>query len=146
MKYFSRKYKSIQLHAKHPLLGGAIIATFVVIMLVATPSWATASENRNPALGDNEASQPQPKLNQVKVTITKKSLQHIFTIGRNYAVNKETLIVGKDGKEVKLKKMLVPCDVVVSYRMENGARTAKRIDIKRVSSGASWQWVAEQPE
>jgi hypothetical protein len=113
--------------------------------LVAAHSWA-ASSHRKQTLENNEESQQQPTLSQVNVTIEKKSLQHIFALRSKFAVNKETLIVGTDGKEVKLKKMLVPCDVVVSYLIEKGTPTAKRIDIQRVAFDASWQWIAEHPE
>lgn len=146
MKLFSRRYKRIPSQSKHPLLWGGALATLAVMMwLVAAPSWA-APPDRKQALENNEESQQQPTLSQVNVTIEKKSLQHIFTLGSKFAVNKETLIVGTDGKEVKLKKMLVPCDAVVSYRIEKGTPTAKRIDIQRVALDASWQWVAEHPE
>jgi hypothetical protein len=122
-----------------------IFAILMMIWSFAAPSWAAASEDRRQSLENSEQHQQQ-KLSQVSVMIYKKSLQHVFTRGPIFAVNKETLIVGTDGKEVKLKKMLVPCDVVVSYRIENGTKTAKRIDIKRVAANAGWQWIAEQPE
>jgi hypothetical protein len=145
MKYFSRRCKRVELHEKHSLWWGAIFATLMMMWFVAAPSSAAASEDRRQTLENNDQYQQQ-NLSQVTAVIYKKSLQHVFTRGPNFAVNKETLIVGTDGKEVRLKKMLVPCDAVVSYRIENGTPTATRIDIKRVAANANWQWIAEQPE
>lgn len=145
MNIFSRRCKRVELHEKPPLWGGAIFAALMIMWFVAVPSWAAASENQRQILENNDLQQQQ-NLSQVSVVIYKKSLQRVFTRGPNYAVNKETLIVGTDGKEVKLKKMLVPCDAVVSYRIVNGTPTATRIDIKRVAANAGWQWSAEQPE
>jgi hypothetical protein len=146
MKCFSRKYKRTPSQSKHPLFWGAAAAILaVMIWLVAAPSWAGPPKGIHTLEGNEESGQ-QPPLSKTRVTIRKKSLQHIFTYSSKFAVNKETLIVGTDGKEVKLKKMLVPCDAVVSYQIEKGVPTAKRIDIQRVASDAGWQWVAEHPE
>ncbi|MBT8341019.1 MAG: hypothetical protein KJP07_13470 [Desulfatitalea sp.] len=115
-------------------------------LLFSSPAWANPTGHANAQNNQEEGTQPQPLLAKAKITIHKKSRQNIYTYGRKFAVNKETLIIGIDSKEVSLKKMLVPCDAQVSYRMENGVPTAKRIDIIRVASEAGWQWIAEEPE
>lgn len=145
MNFFPIRCKRVGLHERHLFWRGVIFAILMMMWGVSATSWAVASEHRSQAIESNDQHQQQ-SLSQVSVAIYKKSLKHVFTRGPNFAVNKETLIVGTDGKEVKLKKMLVPCDAVVSYRIENGTKTAKRIDIKRVAADAGWQWIAEQPE
>jgi hypothetical protein len=94
--------------------------------------------------GDEEGYAPQ--LSKTTITIEKKSLDKIYTLSGSFAISPETLIVGLDGKEVSIKKMLVPCDAEVSYAIENGVRKAYRIDIRRVVDGANWQWTSEKPE
>jgi len=114
--------------------------------LLAAPVWAAPPGGQHHRLTNQEEEAQTPQFSTVPVTIQKKSLKHVFAYGRTFAVNPETLIVGADGKEVSLKKMLVPCDAEVMYLIENGVATAKRIDIKRVASDASWQWTSERPQ
>lgn len=143
MRIFSRNVKGTGTNLKLPGVYFLCITT-LIMGLVASPIWASSRNHRRPAVNQEEGQ--QQSYAKAKVTIEKKSLKHIFTYGNSFAVNAETVIVGTDGKEVKLKKMLVPCDAEVLYLIENGIRTAKRIDIKRVASDASWQWSYEKPE
>ena len=124
-------------------LGGFLIIMMIVCMPDPTV-WAASPGPGNPGINLEEG-QPPP-LPKDQVTIARKSLRHIFTYGPKYTVNKETLIVGTDGREESIKDMRVPCDAEVSYQVVNGIRIAKRIDIKRVATGARWQWVSERPE
>jgi hypothetical protein len=140
MKCFSRSCERIRIEMKRPV--GVMLITMIVVMGLFSGPLSAASPGRLPSSNEGQ----QPVLSKAHTTIEKKSLQRIFTYGQTYAVNDETLIVGSDGREVALKKMLVPCDVEVSYLIENGIRTAKRIAIKRIAEGASCNWVSEQPE
>lgn len=145
MKLVSGQYRLKACPLKRPMGNLLLIMMLAVLCFtLAAPAWAT-SPGKGSVRGNQEEGQPQP-LDSVRVTVKKKSLQHLFTAGWKFAVNKETLIVGTDGKEVSLKKMLVPCEVVVHYAVEKGGRTAKRVDIKRVLEGARWQWTDEMPQ
>lgn len=142
MKFFSMEYttnQSLRWSFKRVMLAGLIL----LLVGGALPALAGPPEYRKN--NSNEEGQTIP-LSKTNVTIEKKSLEHIFTVSGKFGISPETLIVGTDGKEVSIKKMLVPCDAEVSYSIENGGRVAHRIDIKRVADGASWQWTSERPE
>ncbi len=124
---------------KHLTLMGVMI----LLLAVSVPTLAAPPEQR-PNNQDQESQ--QLNLSKIKVTIEKKSLQRIYTLSGKFEISPETLIVGTDGKEVSIKKMLVPCDAEVSYAVEDGGRMAYRIDVIRVADGASWQWTSEKPE
>lgn len=98
------------------------------------------------AAPDNDAADVAPPT--VEVTLEKKTRQVVITnVGDRYAVSKqETTIVGPDGKQVEYPDLLVPCDVTVTYHMENGARKADLITITRISSSAKRDFFSERPE
>lgn len=143
MRAFSRNAKMIKTNSKLPGVTFLCI-TAVIIGLVVSPALSSPRKHRSTIVNQEEGQ--QQSFMKANVSIEKKSMQHIFTLGKDYAINAETVIVGSDGKEIKLKKMLVPCDAEVLYLIENGVRTAKRINVKRVASDASWQWISEKPE
>jgi hypothetical protein len=117
----------------------------MMILLLAVSVQALAAPPEKRPSNQNQEGQ-QLILSKIKATIEKKSLQRIYTLSGKFEISPETLIIGTDGKEVSIKKMLVPCDAEVSYAVEKGGRMAYRIDIKRVADGASWQWTSEKPE
>ena len=141
MKFISNKNVSpIRFHYIH----GRYI--FMLLLVLAwLPAWASSPGKHIHPTRQQEEGQ-MPSLYKSIVTIQVKSLEHIFTAGHKYELSKETVIVDTNGKEVKLKKMLVPCDAEVSYLFENGVRKVKRIDIKKVLDGARWQWISEGSE
>lgn len=143
MNVFSKSLKGIKINRKLPWMSLLCIMALIA-GLTASQTWASSRNKRHAQVNEEEA-QP-PSYMKADITIQQKSLQHVFTYGKDFAVNSETVIVGANGKEVKLKKMLVPCDAEVLYLIENGEPTAKRINIKRVASDANWQWVSEKPE
>lgn len=145
MKRDSLRYKLKPTQPAYSVCCRCILATLIAaIMLIAVPTWAESPGNRQVPVNQDEGQQPE--LSTKNVAIQKKTLRRVYTFGGSFAVNNETVILGTDGKEVSIKKMLVPCDAKVSYLVENGALTAKRIDILRVASDASWQWDSDHPE
>ena len=145
MKRDSLRYKLKPTRTGYSVCCRCMLATLIAaIMLIAVPTWAESPGKRQAPLNQDEGQQLQ--LSTVNVAIQKKTLRRVYTFGRSFVVNSETVILNTDGKEVSIKKMLVPCDAKVSYLAENGALTAKRIDIIRVASDASWQWDSEHPE
>jgi len=121
-----------------------LLFPLVTLLLVAAPTYAV-TPGRQPQQGTMQEGLPEV-LTKVTATIEKKSLENVYSLGGKFAIDPETLIVGMDGKEVGIKKMLVPCDVEVSFTVENGIRMAKRIDIKRVANGASERLISERPQ
>ena len=142
MKRVSKRYRPVPTHSRLSARGCFFAVLLAMACLLAAPVWA----GQHHRLTNQEEGAQTPQYSTAPVTIQKKSLKHVFAYGRMFAVNPETVIVGTDGKEVSLKKMLVPCDAEVMYIMENGRPTAKRINIKRVAANASWQWTSERPE
>jgi len=81
------------------------------------------------------------------VTIEKKTIGSIITTtGKSYAVSEATMIIHTDGNQVSIRRMLVPCEAEVTYAIEKGIRTARRIEIKRVGNNPTWKWTSPQPE
>ncbi len=142
MKVFSRRFSGIRMTLRRPWW--CLLCIAMVMGLVATPIWASSRTKRHAPVNQEEG--VQPSYMKANITIQKKSLKHVFAYGDTFAINAETLIVGSDGKEIKLKKMLVPCDAEVLYLIENGKPTAKRINVKSVASDAGPQWTAEHPQ
>lgn len=124
-----------------------IVILFIAFFLSAT-CWA--GENSQ---GDDQARRSPTKegqsrmLDTVRVTIEKKSLETVTTnIGDKYGISDNTIILHTDGQQVSIREMLVPCDAEIAYSTEKGTRIAERINIKSVSSNASWKWSSDRPE
>jgi hypothetical protein len=94
---------------------------------------------------DDELETPPPS---AEVTIDKKTSQVVITtIGERYGVDeKETVMVGPDGRELNYLDLPVPCDAVVTYHTENGSNRADLIQITRISSTAKKDFFIERPE
>ncbi len=120
-----------------------LLAVSLVFVLLAVNA-ATISAGRQSASASGENAVQLP-VNTV--TIEKKTLEAVITnIGDRYKVVDETIIVGLDGQQVNIRKMLVPCDAEVTYTTEQGARIAQRIKMIRIGNNPSWHWIAERPE
>jgi hypothetical protein len=142
MQFFLSEYKMNK--ALRPSVKRSIVMGIIIFLLAFSVPVLAAPPEQRKSKADNEGR--QVLLSKISVTIEKKSLERIYTLSGSFAISGETLIVGTDGKEVNIKKMLVPCDAEVQYSVENGGRMVHRIDIKRVADGASWQWTSEKPE
>ncbi len=142
MRFYTKKYnmmRNLRLAATDFLtIGMALLFLAFSVSATAAPPKSVRNNEEGGGLG--------VVISKANVTISKKSLQWVYTLGGKFKVSPETLIIGPDGKEVGLKEMLVPCDVQVSYAVEKGRRVAFRIDIKRIADGAAWQWTSETPE
>jgi hypothetical protein len=118
-----------------------ILILMIILMLV--PAMAPAA---GPS-GYEEEGVPRIRLQTDSVTIAKKGLEKVTTnVGNTYALSRETIIVGLDGHQVSIRKMLVPCDAEISYVTEHGVRKASRIRITRVGDDPNWQWTSDIPE
>lgn len=121
------------------------IAAAAVMLLILTASQSALADRKRVPKG----AEGQPLLTQPvdRVTINKKTLTEVITnSGDEYALSTGTIIVGLDGKQVSIRKMLVPCDAEITYTMESNRREATRIQITLVYSDASWQWTSKVPE
>ncbi|MGD9368660.1 MAG: hypothetical protein PVH87_23365 [Desulfobacteraceae bacterium] len=91
-----------------------------------------------------------PQANSVpeaKVSIKAKMIEAVVTItGERYKISEETIITDLNGKQVNIRKMLVPCDAEITFQTEKGVRVAQRIKVIRIGSKSTWHWKAEQPE
>ncbi len=100
-----------------------------------------------PAMAQNadDGDVPPPTVN---VTLEKKTPEVVITtIGDRYAVSKQdTVIVGPDGKDVKLIDLAVPCDVQLTYHADKGVNVADLITVKNVSASATKDFTHERPE
>ena len=81
------------------------------------------------------------------VVIEKKMLGAVVTTtGATYAIDHQTIIVGPDGGQVSILRLLVPCDAELTVEKHNGVRTARRVQVVRTHARARWQWTGRQPE
>lgn len=82
----------------------------------------------------------------VAMTIAKKTEKRIISnMGDSYALSQGTIIVGQNGRQVRLEKMLVPCEAKVTYKIVQGVRYAFRIQILEVGSDATSELILEVP-
>lgn len=124
-----------------------VIAIFSCSFFLAT-AWAGEHSQKGRSAsstpGDGERS---PMFATKKVTIAKKSLETITTnIGGKFFLSDNTIIVGTDGHQVSIRKLLVPCDAEVAYSREKGKRMAERVNIRRVGANASSQWTSDSAD
>lgn len=114
------------------------IVLAVVLSLSATIVWAA------PPVGVEEDGQYEPV---TRVNIKKKMIDAVITnTGEAYAVDEQTIIVGMDGAQVNIRKLLVPCEAEITYDTRRGKRIARRITVTDVGVNATWQWISRQPE
>lgn len=108
--------------------------------LDASPLAGTAKTND----AKNDAKKDRSVAN---VHISKKTDIRVITSGGvHYRLSKATMIVGEDGKQVKLVDMKVPCDAKITYSDVKGRKMALRIKITYTSSNANSQMEYEIPQ
>lgn len=122
--------------SKHSLWLGLILAV-VFAMVLCGGTFALAD--------DDDKETPPPT---IKVTLDKKTTEVVITtVGDRYAVDeKGTVIVGLEGQQVDFLDLPVPCDAVVTYRIENGSRMAHLIQITSISGNAKTDFIYERTE
>jgi serine protease inhibitor ecotin len=115
---------------------GCILAAALVFVL-----WGTALAVEQ----DDENEVPPPT---AELTLDRKTTEVVIsTDGDRFKVDeKATVIVGLERQQVDYQNLLVPCDVVVTYHLEKGAKTADLIRITRISATAKKDFFQERPE
>lgn len=126
---------------KHMLRLGPVV---MLILMLWAPGAAFAA---GPSQDEAAAGVELPKVN---VTIASKSAESVTTSsGDRFAVSKQTIIVGLDGRQVSIRKFLVPCDAVVTYSSSSrdfSYPLAQMIRVQSVASDADWRYKAIVPE
>ncbi len=126
-------------------IGKQAIVLMVIGLCLAATGWAADSHPHKKRLMNEEGSGYQ--LPMKRVGVEKKMIDAVITnIGDTFSINRETIIVGVDGKQVNIRNMLVPCEAEITYENQKGKRMASRIQITRVHANARWQWVSRLPE
>lgn len=119
------------------LLLGVVLLAFLFLV---GPASAGAKDNEQRATSSEaeaEAALKVPKDPVDTVTVTKKTPQRLVTFdGRSYRLDKGTIIVGQDGKQVGLRNLRLPCDAKITYTWVKGARKAKRVKVIETDSEA----------
>jgi hypothetical protein len=119
----------------------ATIVMVICLSLASAMVWAAPALKNS---GAEEGGQYEP---MDRVSIEKKMIDAVVTnVGEVYELDEQTIITGMDGKQVSIRKMLVPCEAEVTYDTKQGKRIARRIRITRVHDKARWQWGARRPE
>lgn len=126
---------------KHMLKLGLVV--MLTLMLWAPGAVLAADPSQD------EAGAVHVEFPKVSVTIASKSPESVTTnTGDRFAVSKQTIIVGLDGRQVTIRKFMVPCDAVVTYSSsrESSYPLAQMIRVKSVSSDADWRYKAISPQ
>jgi hypothetical protein len=119
------------------------VAAVLLLMFAAAPS-AMADGKR---LAKDLEGQPYITQPVDRVTIEKKTLTEVITnAGQEYSISDGTIIVGLDGHQISIRKMLVPCEAEITYSTDSSGREATRIQINLVYPDASWQWTSKNPD
>lgn len=78
------------------------------------------------------------QLSTQQVTLQKKTAKMVMsTIGERYQIGPATMIIGQDGEQVHIDKLMVPCDVKLAYETGANGKLAHRIAVLNVHEGAS---------
>jgi hypothetical protein len=60
---------------------------------------------------------PSGPVSSFSGTIELKTNSSVVVVERSFSVTEETVIVDKDGKEIPLAELHVPCEAVIEYRL-----------------------------
>ena len=81
------------------------------------------------------------------MVIEAKSLHSIAASKKQFELTRETQIFDRNGKEIRIQNLPVPCKAQVEYDTSNyGDPVALKILIKQVFPGASTDWSEAMPE
>ena len=123
-----------------------VVATALASMLLLTGSPLTAGEPGQKRIAES-GERLIRQLPAIKVTITKKTIEAVVTsIGDRFSLSGETIITDLAGKQVSIRKMLVPCDAEITYEGEGMHRKAHRIKMINLEDDNRWQWQSDLPE
>lgn len=133
-------------NAIYPKFRPVLMAVMVMALFVTIPL-STALGDRIEGDRNGDGQGRTTELSRAYVTISVKSKGYLQTnIGERWAITKHPLIIGTDGKQVKLRDMPVPCDVEMLYYQRDNRREVYRIDIKMVFDGAHQRFMGTRTE
>jgi len=92
---------------------------------------------------EGEIGSYQKTLPVLNVSIASKTENSVTTtIGDRFEVSQQTIIVGTDGRQVSIRKMLVPCDAELTYSTDDPAALplAQLIRIHSIGRNPSWKY------
>lgn len=124
------------------LLGGVLLAVLLLAGLA-----SAESRDQDQRIRLSEDGKPIAKDPVASETVVKKTPQRLVTFGgKSYGLSKDTIIVGQNGRQVRLKNLLIPCDVRIVYRWVKGKRKALRVKVLRFASDAKNEMSYDIPE
>lgn len=131
-------------HAGKFLRGLSWLGILLLVLLWGGAASADPAGNAGAPL--SEEGQVVEPLPVVDMTIARKTEKRIISnMGDSYALSQGTIIVGQNGRQVRLEQMPVPCDAKVTYKIVQGVRYAFRIQILWVGSDATNELILEVP-
>jgi hypothetical protein len=92
---------------------------------------------------EGEVGSYQKTLPVVNVSIVSKTANSVTTnIGDRFEVSQQTIIVGTDGRQVSIRKMLVPCEAELTYSTDDATMLplAQLIRIHSVGHNPTWKY------
>lgn len=111
-----------------------MVVPIICLCFVLTLGLPAKADSDQPLSGDSVT-----QLSKKKETLQKKSSNMVSTYaGKKYAINSDTLIVGKDGRQVKIDYLLVPCEAELIYETRaDGKDFVHRIKVLSTHNGAT---------
>lgn len=98
---------------------------------------------------EGEVGSYQKTLPVMNVSIASKTAKSVTTsIGDRFEVSRQTIIVGTDGRQVSIRKMLVPCEAELTYSRDDGTTLplAQLIRIHSVGPDPTWKYEGANAE
>jgi hypothetical protein len=133
-------------NAMYPKFRRFLTVVMVIALFITLPLSAALCD-RIEGDRDGDGQGRTAELTRAYVTISVKSKGYLQTnIGERWAINTHPLIIGTDGKQVKLRDMPVPCEVEMLYYERDNRREVYRIDIKMVYNGAHQRFMGIRTE
>ena len=111
----------------------------LLALMLAIPGSLMAADDQS----EGEVGSYQKKLPVLNVSIVSKTANSVTTnIGDRFEVSQQTIIVGTDGRQVSIRKMLVPCEAELTYSTGNAATMplAQLIRIHSIGQNPTWKY------
>lgn len=111
----------------------------LLALMLFIPGALMAAEDQ----GEGDIGSYQTTLPVLNVSIASKTANSVTTnAGDRFEVTQQTIIVGTDGRQVTIRKMLVPCEAALTYSTDDGTTLplAQLIRIHSIGQNPTWKY------
>ena len=111
----------------------------LLALMLFIPGSLSAAEDQS----EGDIGSYQKTLPVLNVSIVSKRADSVTTnVGDRFEVSQQTIIVGTDGRQVSIRKMLVPCEAELTYSTDDAAASplAQLIRIRSIGQNPTWKY------